>query len=237
MPCGVTTRCAWPGTKSVCYRTNAFHELLSPLAHLLQWQTCITVLDCHWSMNFDGFHPFTTLFFFGACSKRGRPSLHYYCAVVLHSCTVLPPVSGFGGLVVSMLASVTQVCGFAKPSDFFGRKNPQHVFLRKGKKPVWLRGSRISGKIIRPFPAPSSLLLKQRAPRSSSMGAPGVDGRNQKAPCTKGQYNKGLGAYRVTRPLTNLSIYCHLSAAHQTMSNTVVNLQDNLAVFRIFIAL
>jgi hypothetical protein len=38
--------------------------------------------------------------------------------------------SGFGGLVVSMLASGTQVCGV-----FFGRKNPQYAFLRKGSKP------------------------------------------------------------------------------------------------------
>jgi len=32
-----------------------------------------------------------TLFFFGACWKRGPPSLHYYCAVLLHSRIVLPP--------------------------------------------------------------------------------------------------------------------------------------------------
>jgi hypothetical protein len=37
--------------------------------------------------------------------------------------------SGFGGLVVSMLASGTQVRGF-------GRKNPQHAFLRRGSKAV-----------------------------------------------------------------------------------------------------
>jgi hypothetical protein len=37
--------------------------------------------------------------------------------------------SGFGGLVVSMLASGTQDRGF-------GRKNPQHAFLRKGSKAV-----------------------------------------------------------------------------------------------------
>jgi hypothetical protein len=59
------------GLKSVRYRTNAFLELLSPPAHLLQWQTCITVLDFHSSMNFDGFRPFTTLFFFGTCCMRG----------------------------------------------------------------------------------------------------------------------------------------------------------------------
>ena len=86
--------------RRVCYRTNAVHELPSQLVHSLKWQTCITTLNFHSSMNFDGFHPFTpppkaddrTLFFFGACCKRGPPSLHYYCAVVLHSCIVLPPV-------------------------------------------------------------------------------------------------------------------------------------------------
>jgi hypothetical protein len=65
-------------SKSVCYRTNAFHELLSPLVHLLKWQTCITILDFHSSMNFDGYHPFTTLFFFGACCKWGG---HLYITV------------------------------------------------------------------------------------------------------------------------------------------------------------
>ena len=33
-----------------------------------------------------------TLFFFGACCKRGPSFLHYYCAVALHSCSVLPSV-------------------------------------------------------------------------------------------------------------------------------------------------
>ena len=46
-------------------------------------------------------------------------------------------LDGFGGLVVSMLASGTQVCGF-KPGRsswiFFGRKNPQYAFLRRGSK-------------------------------------------------------------------------------------------------------
>ena len=41
------------------------------------------------------------------------------------------PVDGFGGLVVSMLASGTQVCG-----DFYGRKNAQHAFLRSGSKRI-----------------------------------------------------------------------------------------------------
>jgi hypothetical protein len=57
--------------RTVCYRTNAVHELLIPLIHLLQWQTCITVLNFPSSTNFDGFLPFTTLFFLGACYNRG----------------------------------------------------------------------------------------------------------------------------------------------------------------------
>ena len=47
------------GSRRVCYRTNAVHELPSPPVHLLQWQICITVLNFHSSINFDGFHPFT----------------------------------------------------------------------------------------------------------------------------------------------------------------------------------
>jgi hypothetical protein len=47
--------------------------------------------------------------------------------------------SGFGGLVVSMLASGTQVRGF-KPGRnrriFWGEKNPRHAFFRKGSKAV-----------------------------------------------------------------------------------------------------
>jgi hypothetical protein len=54
---------------------------------------------------------------------------------------VLANVSGFGGLVVSMLASGTQVYGF-KP----GRKNPQHAFLQKGSKAVCLM-SQICGML------------------------------------------------------------------------------------------
>jgi hypothetical protein len=58
---------------------NAVHELPSPLVHFLQWQICITILNFHSSTNFDGNHHFATLktddrtlFFFGACCKRGR---------------------------------------------------------------------------------------------------------------------------------------------------------------------
>jgi len=53
-------------------------------------------------MNFDGFHPFTTWHYLKSgwqnavliwyMLQAGPPTLHYYCAVVLHSCIVLPPV-------------------------------------------------------------------------------------------------------------------------------------------------
>jgi len=85
----------------VCYRTNAVHELSRPLVHSY-WQTCVTILNFHSSMNFDGFHRFTTLHYlkngwqnaviFWCMFQAGLPSLHYYCAVVLHSCIALPPV-------------------------------------------------------------------------------------------------------------------------------------------------
>jgi hypothetical protein len=41
---------------------------------------------------------------------------------------------GFGGLVVSILATGTRVRGF-KPLGFFGHpENPQYAFLRSGSK-------------------------------------------------------------------------------------------------------
>jgi hypothetical protein len=40
------------------------------------------------------------------------------------------PLGGFGGLVVSMLASGTQD---REAVRFFGRKNPQHAFPLEGK--------------------------------------------------------------------------------------------------------
>jgi hypothetical protein len=46
--------------------------------------------------------------------------------------------SGFGGLVVSMLDSGTQDRGFSpgRSRRIFGRKKPQHAFLRKESKAV-----------------------------------------------------------------------------------------------------
>jgi hypothetical protein len=43
--------------------------------------------------------------------------------------------SGFGGLVVSMLASGTKHRGF-EAVGFLGEKNPQQAFLRRGSKAV-----------------------------------------------------------------------------------------------------
>jgi hypothetical protein len=47
-------------------------------------------------------------------------------------------VSGFGGLVASMLASGTRVHGFkpGRSRRIFRAKNPQHAFLRRGSKAV-----------------------------------------------------------------------------------------------------
>jgi len=79
----------------VCYTTNAVHELPSPLVHLLQWQTCVNILNFLSSMNFDGFHPFAVkngwqnAVLLWCMLQAGPSSLHYYCAVVLHSCRPL----------------------------------------------------------------------------------------------------------------------------------------------------
>ena len=60
MPSGCHYWVCLTRSRTVCYRTDAVHELPSPLVHLLYWQTCIALLKFHWSMNFDWFHPFTT---------------------------------------------------------------------------------------------------------------------------------------------------------------------------------
>ena len=80
------------GSWRVCYRTDAVHELPSALVHLLYWQTCIAILNFHSSMNFDAFHPCFNAVILRCMLHAGPPSLHYYCAVVFHSCIALPPV-------------------------------------------------------------------------------------------------------------------------------------------------
>jgi hypothetical protein len=90
--------------RTVCYRTNAVHELLIPLIHLLQWQTCITLLNFHSLMNFDGFHPFTTPFF-GACCNRVR---HLYtttapsCCIPASYCQLLAILQTMSIIVVNL---------------------------------------------------------------------------------------------------------------------------------------
>ena len=100
MASGVTTGCAWPG------RWESVTELVPFMNLLLHSYTCCS--DRHASQYWTfirrwiwmGFHPFTTFKkrMTERCSslehfQAGPPSLHYYCAVVLHSCNVLPPVS------------------------------------------------------------------------------------------------------------------------------------------------
>src|SRR5215469_12128433 len=65
-------------------------------------------------------------------SQQHRPDLRIFVILRYY-------ISGFGGLVVSMLASGTQDRGF-KPGRnrriFSGEKNPKHAFLRKRSKAV-----------------------------------------------------------------------------------------------------
>jgi hypothetical protein len=76
-----------------------------------------------------------------------------------------------------------------KPSDFFGRKNPQHAFLRKGSKavcsvsqnPVGLRGSRIpQAKLFGRFTLEVPSFANRRAPAIEY-----VCGRSSKCPYTR----------------------------------------------------
>jgi hypothetical protein len=95
---GVTTRCAWPGGgESVtelmpfmnflvhsytCRVTDMYHHTELSFVDELQW-----ISSLHYLKN--GWHNSVLLW----CTlQAGPPNLHYYCAVVLHSCIVLPPV-------------------------------------------------------------------------------------------------------------------------------------------------
>ena len=83
--------------------------------------------------------------------------------VLLHVISTPVSISGFGGLVVSVLTSGTLDRGF-KPG-FFGRKNPQHAFFRRESKAVCPMSQicgmlktpgnyvevEFSGEIFRPF--------------------------------------------------------------------------------------
>ena len=99
MASGVTTRCAWPD------RSESVTELM-PFVNF-QVHSYICCSDRHASPHWTFIHRWISMGFTPSllkermterCSSsvhvvRGPSSLHYYCAVVSHSCIVLPPVS------------------------------------------------------------------------------------------------------------------------------------------------
>ena len=102
MASGVTTRCAWPG------RGESVTELMLFMNCLVHPYTCCT--DRHASPYWTFIRRWISIGFTPSllkkrmteravllwCMLQARPPpLNYYCAVVLHSCTVLPPVGHF----------------------------------------------------------------------------------------------------------------------------------------------
>ena len=99
MPSGVTTGCAWPG------RGESVTELMPFMNFLVHSYTCCS--DRHASPYWTFIRPWISMRFTPSLLKKQTtercsfwcmlqavpPFLHYYCAVVLHSCIVLPPVS------------------------------------------------------------------------------------------------------------------------------------------------
>ena len=100
MASGVTTRCVWPG------RGESVTELMPFMNFLVHSYTCCS--DRHaspyWTFicrcEFRWVSPFhdlknrwQTAVLLCCMFQAGPPSLHYYCAVVLRPCIVLPPVS------------------------------------------------------------------------------------------------------------------------------------------------
>jgi len=99
MASDVTTRCVWPG------RGESVTELMPSMNFLVHSYSCRSdrqaspywTFICRWiSMSFTP--SLLKKRMTERCSSlvhvtSGPPSLHYYCAVVLHSCIVLPPVS------------------------------------------------------------------------------------------------------------------------------------------------
>jgi hypothetical protein len=87
-------------SRTVCYRTNAGHELLNlyPTYASAPVRTLAVVTDMHHHTELpfvDELRWVSTLHYavlLWYMLQGGSPSLHYYCAVVLHSCIVLPPV-------------------------------------------------------------------------------------------------------------------------------------------------
>ena len=105
LPSGVTTGCAWPG------RGQSVTELMPFMNFLVHWYTCcsdrhasrywnfITILKFHNLNELRWVSPLRYLknewqngVLLWCTLQAGPPSLHYYCTITLHSCTVLPPV-------------------------------------------------------------------------------------------------------------------------------------------------
>jgi hypothetical protein len=83
--------------------------------------------------------------------------IHIFCLRIVGGLT-LGWGSGFGGLVVSM--PVPKIAG-SNPAEavrFFGRKNPQHAFLRRGSKAVCPM-SQICGMLKNPVIYVEALIL------------------------------------------------------------------------------
>jgi hypothetical protein len=105
--------------------------------------------------------------------------------------------SGFGGLVISILAPGTRV------------QNPQHAFLRKGSKAVsTLKKAKFVGHFSPELSSFANRGLCTRAARGSTEGSTLVQHgcpwswwRKLKEQHTEDQCNTGLGAYGATWPL------------------------------------
>jgi len=99
MASDVTTRCAWPG------RGESVTELMPFMNFLVHSYSCCS--DRHASPYWIFIRRWISMGFTPSLLKKrmtercsslvhvtsGPPSLHCYCAVVLYSCIVLPPVS------------------------------------------------------------------------------------------------------------------------------------------------
>jgi hypothetical protein len=173
----------------------------------------------------------------------------------MHLCSI-PLHHGFSGLVVSMLASGTRVCGFEPGRShqiFSGIKIlSMHSFRMEvnlfapcrrfsvWKRTRWLHGSWVTGKICRLFLAWFSPSLIEVATLAWH-GVPLELMEETKERCTEGQCNTGLGVYGATRPLNQsiclsvclsvcLSIYLsiYLSTPSQSTDSQHLRRQSSL---------
>jgi len=99
-------------------------------------------------MNFDVFHPFTTLkknrwqnAVICCMLQAGLPSLHYYCAVMLHSCIVPSPVghsSNHQYHCYQLTIQSSCVLNFLSPFLRFSFYSPSYVVSRYyNRTQVW----------------------------------------------------------------------------------------------------